>query len=132
MKPPRIPDGLVKGGHVQPNSVSGHLDKINKVLSQISFGSSTPDPVNPGKTVISNASPDRNIKVFKATGIAPGVADTDFTITHNLGAVPTTIVGQDTTNGGLLYRSPVTAWSTTTITLRCTKASSAYIVYVDY
>jgi hypothetical protein len=42
--------------------------------------------------------------------------------------VPITIVGQDTTTGAILYRSPVTAWTKTSVTLRCTGANAAYNV----
>lgn len=121
MKPPVIVDHADK-------KVQGHLDQLTKVLKKISFGASVPDPANPGRTMISNNEPDRNLDIWKATGTTPAGANTDFTITHGLGRIPCTIVGQDTSNGGLLYRSPATAWTTTTVTLRCTVASSPYIV----
>lgn len=75
-----------------------------------------------------NTDQDLNLKIWKATGTSPGTPDTDFTINHELGQVPLTIVGQTTTNGGFLYKSPVTPWTTTTVTLRSTKASSVYDV----
>jgi hypothetical protein len=74
-----------------------------------------------------NTDQDINMKVWKATGTSPGTPDTDFTIDHKLGKVPISIVGQDTTNGALLYRGSV-AWTATTVTLRSTKASSVYNV----
>lgn len=86
------------------------------VGGNISYGSS-----------MGNADQDLNLLIWKASGVSPGVADTDFTVNHSLGKVPITIVGQDTNNGGLLYRGSV-AWTTTTVTLRCTKATSAYNV----
>lgn len=128
MKPPRAPDDLTKGREVSPKAIREHLDKINKILTRISFGTSVPNATAPGQTMTGNVEPDRNIDCWKATGTTPGAADTDFTISHNLGRIPTTIGGQDTNNGGLLYRSPVTVWTTTTVTLRCTKASSNFIV----
>jgi hypothetical protein len=78
---------------------------------------------------MSNSALDRNLNVWKASGTSPGAANTDFTITHALGRVPITIVGQDTNNGGLLYRGSV-AWTKSTITLRCTTATAAYNVIV--
>jgi len=89
---------------------------INK---NISFGST-----------MSNEDGDTNLDVFKATGTTPGTANTDFTIKHTLGRVPITIVGQDTTTGAVLYRSPATAWTKTTVTLRSTGASATYNVIV--
>jgi hypothetical protein len=77
----------------------------------------------------SNTDRSRNIVHYKANGVSPGAANTDFTITHNLGYVPVTIIGQDTNNGGLLYRGSV-AWTKTTITLRCTTTTATYNVWV--
>lgn len=82
-------------------------------------------------STMSNKDADINLSIWKATGTAPGAPNTDFTITHHLGRIPITIVGQDTNNGGLLYRSPVTPWTKTTITLRCTVASSVYNLIVS-
>lgn len=74
-----------------------------------------------------NTDQDLNLKVWKATGTSPVTPDTDFTINHDLGQVPLTIVGQDTDNGGLIYRGSV-PWTTTQVTLRSTKASSVFNV----
>jgi len=91
------------------------LETIAQVLGgNVSFGSS-----------MANTDEDLNIDIWKVKGVSPGVADTDFTINHSLGRIPITIVGQDTDNGGLLYRGSV-PWSTTTVTLKCTKATSTY------
>jgi hypothetical protein len=79
---------------------------------------------------MTNKEPGRNIQCWKATGTTPGAANTDFTIQHGLGRIPITISAQDTNNGGLLYRSPVTAWTKTAVTLRCTTATAAYNVVV--
>jgi hypothetical protein len=78
-------------------------------------------------STMSNKDQDTNLNIWKATGTTPGAANTDFTITHSLGRVPNTIVGQDTSNGGLLYRGSV-AWTKTTVTLRCTTATATYNV----
>jgi len=77
----------------------------------------------------SNTDPSKNIINWKASGVSPGAPDTDFTVTHGLGYVPGTIIGQDTNNGGLLYRGTV-AWTKTTVTLRSTKATSTYNVWL--
>jgi hypothetical protein len=80
-------------------------------------------------STMSNADNDINVNCWKATGTTPGAANTDFTINHALNRVPNTIVGQDTNNGGLLYRGSA-AWTKTTVTLRCTTASAVYKVIV--
>ena len=76
---------------------------------------------------LNNTDRQRNIVSWLASGNSPGVANTDFTVAHGLGYVPTTIIGQDTNNGGLLYRGSV-AWTKTAVTLRCTTATAAYNV----
>lgn len=72
-----------------------------------------------------NNEQDRNIQCSKASGITPGVANTDFVVNHTLGRIPITIAGQDTNNGGFLYRGSA-AWTKTTATLRCTTVSAQY------
>jgi hypothetical protein len=76
-----------------------------------------------------NSDAEQNLEIWKASGSTPGAANADFTITHGLNRIPLTIVGQDTNNGGLLYRGSV-AWTKSTITLKCTTATAAYKVIV--
>jgi len=108
----------VLGDPNRPTDITRWAERIARVLNgNVSFGSS-----------MTNGQTDTNLNVWKATGISPVAPNTDFTIKHSLGRVPLTIVGQDGTNGGVLYRSPVTAWTSTTVTLRCTTASMHYNV----
>lgn len=97
-----------------------NMVRWNEIISRAMSGN-----VSFGSTM-GNTDADQNLSVWKAAGTSPATANTDFTLTHSLGRVPITIVGQDTNNGGLLYRSPVTAWTKTTVTLRCTTVSAAY------
>jgi hypothetical protein len=82
---------------------------------------------------MSNSATDRNMSAWKASGTSPAAPNTDFTITHaltgpnGLPRIPITIVGQDTNNGGLLYRGSV-AWTKTTVTLRSTTGSAVFNV----
>jgi hypothetical protein len=75
---------------------------------------------------MNNTDKDINLDVWKASGLSPGVANTAFTVNHSLGRIPLTIVGQDTDNGGLLYRGGL--WSKTQVILKCTTASANYKV----
>lgn len=103
-----------------PLALTRHSERLALVLNgNVNFGST-----------MSNVDQDQNMNAWKATGTSPGTANTDFTIQHSLGRVPLTIVGQDTNNGGLLYRGSV-AWTKTAITLRCTTATAAYNVIVS-
>jgi len=98
------------------DTIAEWLRNHGRALQNITYGTS-------------NGDASKNIINWLASGTSPGVANTDFTITHALGYIPTTIIGQDTNNGGLLYRGSV-AWTKTTITLRCTTATAAYNVRV--
>jgi hypothetical protein len=120
-----------------PSTLLGNLSKLTDVLRWITrIALAVNGNINFGSTM-SNTDADENMNCWKATGTSPAAPNTDFTITHSLSdgngqhRIPITIVGQDTNNGGLLYRSPVTAWTKTTITLRCTTASAAYNVIVS-
>jgi hypothetical protein len=108
------------GGDQSPSGLERWISYIARALSaSLNFG-----------TTMSNKDPDNNMQAWKFTGTAPGAADTDFTLPHSLNRVPIIIDGQDTTNGGLIYRSPVTPWTATACTFRCTKASSVYRIIV--
>jgi hypothetical protein len=103
-----------------PKNLTRHSERLAKVLNaNVNYG-----------TTMANDDEDNNMQAWKATGTTPGTANTDFTIKHSLNRIPLTINAQDTNNGGLLYRSPATAWTKTTVTLRCTTASAAYNVIV--
>ena len=98
-------------------NVNRWIENHGRVLGgNVSFGSNNTDP-------------SRNILCWHASGTTPGAVNTDFTVAHSLGFVPTTIVGQDTNNGGVLYRGSV-AWTKTTVTLRCTTATAGFNVIV--
>jgi hypothetical protein len=103
-----------------PKNLTRHSERLAKVLNgNVSYGAT-----------MQNGQEDINMSVWKAFGTSPGAANTDFTIKHSLGRTPITIVGQDTKDGSVLYRSPVTAWTATTVTLRSTGASSVYNLVV--
>ncbi len=108
------------GNPKDPLNLTRHSERLAKVLNgNVAFGST-----------MSNADKDMNMNAWKATGTSPGTANTDFTITHSLNRIPLTIVGQDTKDGSVLFRSPTTPWTKTTITMRSTGASSVYNLIV--
>lgn len=107
------------------NPIAPTFDNLNAALEN--HGRALAGNIEFGVT---NGDPAKNIRNWRATGTTPGVANTDFTITHALGYVPDTILMQDTDNGGVIYRSPATAWTKTTVTLRCTTVSANYKVRV--
>jgi hypothetical protein len=112
------PQSTCLGDEKVPRNLARWSERLARVLARnVSFGAT-----------MNNTDKDINLDVWKASGITPGVANTDFTIPHSLGRIPITIVGQDTDNLGLIGRSPTTPWTKTTVTLRCSTASAHYKV----
>lgn len=116
MKPPRtlgISSGL--GSMVrqteQPMSIDigdrrlryGY-EQQSKVLSNISFG-----------TTPSNADADQNMQVWKATGVSPGAANTEFSVSHNLTHVPFGFMVVSVDKVATIIKS-TTAWTAATST----------------
>jgi hypothetical protein len=114
------PQSKCEGDEKVPRNLARWSERIARVLARnVSYGAT-----------MNNTEKDINLDIFKFTGTSPGAANTDFTLQHSLGRVPITIVGQDTKDGSVLYRSPATAWTKTTITLRSTGVSSVYNLIV--
>jgi len=119
MKPPRTL-GLVH----TPHALQRHLEIISKVLSNIGLG-----------TTASNADPDKNLAVYKATGTTPGTPNTAFTVNHALNHVPIGFSVLRTNAAAHLYDSGV-AWTTATnaalgtISLKCDVATVAFTIII--
>lgn len=128
MKPPRtLPANLIK-----PEQLKSHLEQISKTLSNISFGSSTPESKAvttpaPGNAVaiVDN---DSNMEGNKFIVTFPVTPNTDIVITHNLGRIPVGWVPLRLTNPGQIYIGS-TAPTATTITLRETQGSQTAILH---
>jgi len=59
----------------------------------------------------------------------PGVADTEFTVTHNLNRVPVGFILFSIDKAGVVYRS-ATSWTTTQAFLKCNVTSAAVILFI--
>jgi len=106
---------------VQLTRLGGTVDRWVSYIAKAVAGN-----ISYGATM-ANGTDDINMNVWKAQGTSPGTANVEFSIAHSLNRVPITIVGQDTENGGLIYRGS-TAWTETTVYLKSTAASSVYRV----
>lgn len=58
-----------------------------------------------------------------------GSADTEFSVTHTLGAVPVGYFVTKTNKGGVVYAS-TTAWTSSTIYLKCSAANTAITIFL--
>lgn len=66
---------------------------------------------------------DDNFNAEIASVADTGVADTEFSYTHSLKRVPAGFIVINISKGGVVYDSG-TAWTATTIYLKCTQAST--------
>jgi hypothetical protein len=64
-----------------------------------------------------------NIRSMTVDATAPGVADTDFTVEHNLGKVPTAFIA-NLSVAGFVYVQSRTQWNTQTMVVRCSVPSA--------
>lgn len=123
MKPPRTLGPALNSPAID-RRMRYFLEQTVKVLSNISFG-----------TTPSNADADQNMQTWKATGTTPGVANTAFTVSHNLRHVPFGFTVLRTDKAAHLYDSGVawTAATTTTlgtISLKCDVATVAFTIAI--
>lgn len=58
-----------------------------------------------------------------------GAADTDFTVTHNLGRIPQGWITINIDKAGVIYKGSV-PWTETEITLKCSTATTAIVIFV--
>lgn len=113
MKPVRT-----TGLHLDPIAQQRYNELQAKVLSNISYG-----------TTMSNGDPSQNMDVWKATGVSPSVANTEFAVQHGLGRVPMGYHLVKTDKAAHVYAG-VTAWTKTTVYLKFDTASVNYSLVI--
>jgi hypothetical protein len=87
---------------------------VRIVNGQLSFGNGT--------------TPDNMAGAWAAVADT-GLANTDFTITHNLLRVPVGFIVMNQTLAGVIYKGSV-AWTDTQITLRCSVAHDNILIFI--
>jgi len=97
---------------------SAEIDRRRKVYTNISFGQET-----------DNTDLGQNITGQWVTGTSPATADTEFSITVNLGYTPVGFDVKRQDKAASFYDSG-TAWTATTIYLKCSVASVKYTLFV--
>lgn len=123
MKPPRTPD------EHSPQSIKQHLDKVNKALSNISFGSSAvPSAPAPGAAT-RMVDADSNFEGDKLTVTSTAAPNTEFAVNHNLRRVPAGFLFLGGSNPGHVYRG-TTSWTATQIFLKETQGSNTFVILV--
>lgn len=70
-----------------------------------------------------------NLDLVWLSTTTPAVADTEFTLTHNLGRVPSGYTIMSIDKAGIVYKG-TTAWTTTQLSLKCNQASAAAVIIV--
>lgn len=78
-----------------------------------------------------NADPSKNIAGYHAQNVVtPASANTQFTITHNLGYVPQRFWVTNINQNATIYQGS-TPWTTTAIYLQCSGSSVTCSLFVD-
>lgn len=70
-----------------------------------------------------------NIAGVWASVADTGLADTNFSITHNLGYIPSGWILMNQSIAGVLYKGSV-AWTTTTMSLKCNVAHDNVAIFI--
>jgi len=96
-------------------SVKKYVEAITSVLNgQVSFGNGTDVDNLQGRWV---------------NTISPAVANTDFTVDHNLGRVPVGFIVISVDKAAVIYTGTI-AWTTTQMTLKASAATVALRIFV--
>lgn len=96
-------------------AVKRYVEKIVSVLNgQVGFGNGTDLDNLQGRWINVTSS---------------GVADTDFTVTHNLGRIPVGFLLVAADKAAVVYRGTV-AWTSTQMTLKASQASTVLRLFV--
>lgn len=94
------------------------IQNLQRILDgNISFGMDSSNEVG------------KNIDGWDATGTTPGVADTEFSISHGLGRIPKGFIVLSVNAGVVIYKS-TTAWTSKVIYLKCSGPSVAYTLFI--
>lgn len=127
MKPPRTAgiERLAQGKKPQLSGqgtslpqLVGHVEQLNKVLSNISFGDTS-----------DNLAPSQNIEGWYASVTSPGVANTEFAVPHQLGRVPIGFLVFSKSNTGVVYKG-ATAWTSSNIYLKDSGISDVLLLFI--
>lgn len=95
------------------------VDILNRILAAINGGIQFGSP----------SSGALNVAGFWKTGTTPGVADQEFTITHNLGYIPSGFIQISVDQSATIYKG-VSTWTTTQIFLKCHQTTVNYTLFI--
>lgn len=70
-----------------------------------------------------------NLESVELTATAHATPDTEFSVAHTLGRVPTRFIVTDIDEGGVVYKG-TTAWTSSLIYLKCTTGGTSIKVLV--
>jgi len=113
-------------------------DLVDTVVNQVGAISTSTGDLGQLSTAINgnlsfgNTSKTGNIKGKLFSTTTPSSANTEFSITHNLGAVPTGYIVFYVSSAAIVYEGPTTgtAWTSSTIYLKCNAGSVNILLFI--
>ena len=93
-----------------------HQDVARAINGNIEFGSPQDGPINMSGMWVNT--------------ITPGVANTEFTVTHNLGRIPNGILVASVDKAAIIYASRRTDWTRTQLFLKSDQATVALVGFI--
>lgn len=82
-----------------------------------------------GQVTFGNGTELDNMQGRWINATSPGVADTDFTVNHNLGRIPVGFLTVSLDKAAVIYQGSI-AWTTTQMTLKASAATVALRIFV--
>lgn len=129
MKVTHIPDELRL---IPDNATKGAISSMwNKLIQVVNYKISYSDPQSQAKGITGNIDgvwPGTLAAGYTVT--TPGSANTEFTVTHNLGRVPVGYDIKSKDRAGQIYDSRKASWTNTQMFLKADTASMSIVLFV--
>ena len=123
---PSIQFGSTRQARLQGNQTA---DALNQQVGSVAQNTGDLGSLQTQVTALNNGAFNSGVFV---SGTSAGTANTEFSVTHNLGRIPKGYVVMFGTIAGSFYQGPTTgtAWTTTQIFIKCSTASVGFMLYI--
>lgn len=122
----RAPEQLDVSNQGDPQDYTSIIDRFRQATKK--YAERLANIIN-GQISFGNGTALDNMQGRWLNTVTPGVADTDFTIAHNLGRIPVGFITISVDKAGVIYKGSI-AWTTSNITLKCSTATTTVRIFV--